>query len=340
MKFRALLCLFLILIITGCSYDCECCGKCKEVFPTEIAATAEPVTEPVTKIENNAGDEFDILEIYVFDIGKADAILIMTENYKVMIDAGENRHGLELVNALYDKNISEIDYLILTHFHKDHIGGAHVIIDYLDVKEVIVANYSKESRHVERLVSAVNNAGLESIVLKDTLRFMLDNAEFILYPAQSEYHHYAADNNIDEEDDDYDEDNGEEEDENEETDVTNENNFSIVISVSHGSNSFLFTGDAKARRLREILAESEIINTDFNFLKVPHHGRHNRRSVEFINVIRPAYAVITCSVDNPPDRRVTAALENIRAEIFLTQDGGVYAKSDGEKLIVEHRSFN
>ena len=305
--------ILLIIIISSCAADV-------------IIEVAEPTAEVIVD-----KPVFDMLEIYIFDAGKADAILIMTENYIIMIDTGENRHGEELVQALTDKNIGVIDYLILTHYHKDHIGGAHVIINNIRVKNIIVPNYGKESRHYDRLVNAVSDAGLESFILKEELSLTIDSAVFNLYPAQSEYYFYA------DSDDDIDED-GDFEDEDEP--VTNENNFSIVTSINHGANNFLFTGDAKAKRLREVLRTGSIMLKNYDFLKVPHHGGHNKRSQEFIYAISPDYAVITCSPEDMPDSRVIDALEDVGSEIFLTVHGGVYVKSDGNRIIIEHRSLN
>jgi beta-lactamase superfamily II metal-dependent hydrolase len=267
------------------------------------------------------------MEIAVLGIGKADAIIITTENHTAMIDAGENNDGGGIIDYLLNNNIHTIDYLILTHYHKDHIGGAHAVINNLEVKEVIAPDYGKESKHYDRFINAAINAGLEILVLKETLEFTLDNAEFTVYPPKSPYFHY-----------DYDDDDLDDDDENDEADITNENNYSIAVSVKHGENNFLFTGDAKSKRLKELLSERDIIFTDYDFLKVPHHGNYNKRSTEFINFISPEYAVITCSLKNMPDGRVISALENTGAEIYLTADGDVHCKSDGKKIIIEQKN--
>jgi len=326
MKFRVLLFLFLIFIITGCRADYI--NKCEEISPAEISSA-----EPVTEIVNNGVHENNILEIYVFGIGRADAIIITTENHAVMIDTGENSNGHEILDYLLSRRIRTIDYLIITHFDRDHVGGAHTVIDFLEVKEIIVPNYKRESRHVERFELAMQRAGIEPLVLTETIRFELDNAGFMINPAQSEYFFFA----YDDEDED-----SEQEAEPGVPDYYIEeapagNNFSIVVSVSHGENNFLFTGDAQSQRMREMLENEEIANTDYDFLKVPRHGRYMSRSAGFINAVSPKYAVITDSRERPADERVISALENAGAEIFLTRNGGVYVKSDGGALIVEHK---
>ncbi|MDR2532714.1 MAG: MBL fold metallo-hydrolase [Oscillospiraceae bacterium] len=274
-----------------------------------------------------AQPDYGIAEVFVFGTGKADAILITTENFTVMIDAGENRHGQMLADELLNLGLTEIDYLIITHFHKDHVGGVRRIIENLTVNNVIVPDYGKSSRRYNQFVAATERAGLEPFVLTETIKLTLDKVEFTLYPPGQPYAEFGFAGN----------DENEEEDEDDYDDIINvsevrENDFSIVTSVRHGNNDFLFTGDAVAKRLAELLLTEDIINTDYDFLKVPHHGRYNELSTEFISVISPKYAVITCSLENQPDIRVISALLEAEAEMFFTVFGGVHFISDGSVL--------
>ena len=309
----------------------------KETSTSEIIEIAEN-TETEIASEFSVNTEFGVMEIFVFAIGKADTILITTENHTVMIDTGENKHGPAILDYLLRCGITEIDYLVITHFHKDHVGGAHVIINNLDVKEAVVPNYGKESKHYDRFIAAVNDAKIEQTILKEIIKFTLDGVEFTIYPSHSEYHYYGNSDIDDEQDDDeYEDENEKDDDDDIGENITNENNFSLAVSINHGENNFLFTGDAKSKRLKELMSAEDIANTRYDYLKVPHHGRYNKRSEEFIYTVRPKYAVITCYPENPSDERVVAALENIGAEIYFTTNGGIYCESDGQSLIIEYR---
>ncbi|MCL1863713.1 MAG: MBL fold metallo-hydrolase [Defluviitaleaceae bacterium] len=266
----------------------------------------------------NTAEETGLMEIKIFGIGRADAVLITTQNHTVLIDTGENRHGRTIAHYMHGQNITSLDYLIITHFDSDHVGGAHEIIRFIGVENVIVPNYSRESRHVERFLAAKLAVGLESYVLKEEIRFTLDGAEFIVNPSALEYLHFPLDEDSDGDD------------------------FSIVVSVTHGENSFLFTGDAVESRLSEILAHEEL-SARHDFLKVPRHGRYNRHSVELIHAISPRYAVITgfhpdklgCfAPERPADERVIAELESIGAEIFFTMTESVRIICDGHTMSV------
>lgn len=54
------------------------------------------------------------------------------------------------------------------------------------------------------------------------------------------------------------------------------------------------------------------------FLKVPHHGRYNDQLENFLSVVNPSYAVITCSTKNPPDDEALSSLSKNKVETYLT----------------------
>ncbi|MDR2570468.1 MAG: MBL fold metallo-hydrolase [Oscillospiraceae bacterium] len=276
-----------------------------------------------------------ILEIVVFNVGRADAILITTKNHTVMIDTGDRRHVSKIVNYLFDRDLLTIDYLIITHFDGGHVGGAAEIINSVDVKNIVVPNYLRASGNYRRFVNAMYDNALVPFVLEryDLLEFILDGVEFITYPSDLDFFEYIVEQGSDEDDNEYNIDGDGDADETTGAEV-NVNNYSLITSIKHGNNDFLFTGDSKARRIREILAIEKIAETDFDFLKVPHHGEYNRRSAELINTISPRYAVITDSFDRSADEMVLAILNDVEAEIFSTQKGNLYFTSNGDNIFV------
>ena len=307
-------------------------------------ANQEADAEPGTGVESG------IMEVSVFGIGRADAILIRTESYAVMIDTGERQHGRPIVGYLRSQGISAIDYLIITHFDSDHVGGAYIILRDMQVAQVIVPNYSRDTNHVMRFESALRYAGLEPLVLTEPLELTLDGARFIIDPTGLEYMHFprADEPGFGEYSEDYETDNA--------ADYAYErwgfaptsDDFSIIVRITHGANNFLFTGDAWNIRLQELLENDELMGVAYDFLKVPRHGRHSRSSVPFIHATSPRYAVITgfhpeyaerYYSERPADARVIAALEYVGAQIFFTMSVGVRAESDGSRLVVEYRHF-
>jgi beta-lactamase superfamily II metal-dependent hydrolase len=304
--------------------------------PLEPPVELSPITPPEEACKPNT--ESGHMEVIVFGIGRADCILILTENHAVMIDTGMRQHGQKIVGYLRSRNIHTIDCLVITHYDSDHVGGAYIIVNEVEILQVIVPNYDRDSNHLLRFRAAVRDEGIEKITLTETIRFTFDGADFLVNPSLLEYRYIPRYNlfDLDSDGDYYD-------DDDEEIQLPTGDDYSIIVSVTHGSNSFLFTGDAVAGRLQELLENNEITDTHYDFLKVPRHGRHNSHSVEFISAINPRYAVITgfhpdfldiYFPERPADERVLAALEDVGAEIFFAMSVGVQAICDGTNLVI------
>lgn len=240
--------------------------------------------------------------VSILDIGKADAIILHSENHTVLIDCGEKGDGQDVLDYLSKSGITNIDYLFITHFDKDHVGGAAKVINNIPIGEIVTPNYAGTSSGYGTYLEAVKENALTPVNLTEKMTFTLDDVLFEVFPPQKSYY--------------------EEED----------NDFSLIISVTHGENRFLFTGDAEEERLRELYDGQ--INLEHDFLKVPHHGDSDDLTKTFLNSVNPRYAVITCSEKNPPDKEVTGILSGLGCEVYLTVNGNVEAVSDGKTLTV------
>jgi beta-lactamase superfamily II metal-dependent hydrolase len=322
------------LFFTGCAVKNNYGNTPGGVVTEESAQTTQAYEPKTTQAEPPLPPslpyytEPGTMQVYLFGIGRADSIVITTQSHAVMIDTGESEHGNIIADYLFNRGITEIDYLIITHLDRDHVGGAYIVINNVRVKNIIAPNYSRDSAHVARFLAAASASGINPVMLNENLHFTLDDVDFTVNPSQLEYMHFSRHDDDDNHDD-------------ESTQPTGDD-FSLAVSVSHGDNSLLFTGDALAGRLSELLNNNEIMSKSYDFLKVPKHGRHNSTSVSFIQAIRPKYAVITgfCPSlsqeyypERPADARVIAALENVGAEVVFTMSGGARFKSDGVEII-------
>ncbi|MCD7777331.1 MAG: MBL fold metallo-hydrolase [Clostridiales bacterium] len=240
------------------------------------------------------------LSVYCFKIGKADSFVLQTENSVVVIDTGEEEDDEEIIEYLEDNNITDIDYLIISHFDKDHVGGAADIINNFNIEHILQPNASEESDEYYNYVSAVKSSGISPEVITDTYTFSLDGANFIVLPPLSASYKEDKDNNS-----------------------------SLVVSISHGENSFLFTGDAMDERITELLTYD---NLEHTVLKMPHHGGYSDKLADLVEAVSPEYAIITCSDKNPEDEETLEILENAGAEVYLTRNGDISITSDGENL--------
>lgn len=245
-----------------------------------------------------------VLNITFFDIGKADSILITIENKIILIDTGKDENSEEILSYLKEKRIKTINFLIITHFDKDHVGGADKILNELTVDSVITPNYENDSKQYNEFINALNDNHISLIKLYSKKDIPLKTATFTIYPPEKSYY--------------------EEED----------NDFSLVISLVHGENSFLFTGDAEEERLNELITMEDLEHT---LLKVPHHGKVEKNSGEFFSLVNPKYAVITCSNESMPDEEVIDSLKILGTDIYLTKNGTIICSSNGSKLTLTQK---
>lgn len=94
----------------------------KKAFTTGIALA---VLSSFLAIMNGCQlSEKDALEVTLLKVGKADAIVVQAQAQTMVIDTGEDDDGAELVSFLKSQGCEKVDTLIITHFDKDHVGGA------------------------------------------------------------------------------------------------------------------------------------------------------------------------------------------------------------------------
>lgn len=234
----------------------------------------------------------------VMKIGKADCIVLAEESYTVLIDCGESDDGTEIIKHLQEMGTDEIDCLIITHFDRDHIGGAADVIDAFPVKRLLEPDYEPESPDSEEYLAyrdAISRNQIQAESLNDDLQLNIGGMRMQIYTANAVY-----DKNID-------------------------NNNSLVVDLTHEGNRFLFTGDIEKQRIQDMLEQKQINSCDF--LKVPHHGRYNSALNDLFEAASPTYAAITCSVKNPPEQETLDALEAVGCIVYSTKDSEVHVRS-------------
>ena len=233
----------------------------------------------------------------MFDAGAADAILLRTENSAVLIDAGEKGFGKTILAYLAEQGVDALDYLIVTHFDKDHVGGAAKVLNGIPVKAVLQSNQPKDSDEYENYVEALRGAGIEPVTLRETDTFSLDGVSYTVDPPRQSA--YAQDSS---------------------------NNSSLIVSVRYGDTGVLLPGDAQTLRLAEFLDA----NTEtYDVLKLPHHGRDEPLLEALLASVKPTYAIITSSEEEPESGAVLAALEQAGVRTLLTRNQSVTLYSDG-----------
>lgn len=245
-------------------------------------------------------DGLEELTVYSFKAGKADAHLIYNSQFAMLIDCGEKGFGKEITAYLKEHDIKSLDILIITHFDKDHVGGAAKVIRDTDIKRLFVTYYIKDSSECKEYAEAVREKGLTAETLRSRTSLQEGGAEITVCPPLKD--HYPD---------------------------SPSNNASLMTILRYGSCSMLFGADAEDTRLGEFMNTE---NAHYDYVKIPYHGHDQRRIVPFIKMTSPQIAVITSSDDEPEDRKVLNALSEEGAAVFLTRKAPVIARCDGRTV--------
>ncbi len=264
---------------------------------------------PNTDVTPHPATGENLLVAEFLDVDQADCELIFLPDGKILlIDAGNRGDGEEIVAYLKGKNISKIDYVVATHPHADHIGGMSDVIDSFEIGKIFVPRVASSdvptTKTYEDFLTSVQNKGLKLSAAKagTTLFEGADYKADCFAPCSEDYKEL--------------------------------NDYSVVIKLSYGIHSFLFTGDA------EILSENEMLNAGYNLnsdvIKLGHHGSHSSSSEDFLKAVSPRYAVISCGEGNdyghPHDETINT-LSNLKGtpKTFRTDlDKTIIFKADGK----------
>ena len=255
-----------------------------------------------------APEKSDISQLYVniLKIGKADSIVLQTEDKVMLIDTGETENADKIKDFLEDNKISKIDSLIITHYDKDHVGGASSIADSFEIGDVYMPDYEGSRPEYSEFLDALNRKSVKAKRLRNTISFNMADCSVTIDPPLS---YDIADNS-----EEYD------------------NDFSLITTVVHGENTLVFTGDAEDKRTNEWL--SGVHTLSCNLLKMPHHGRYHETTEYLISALAPQYTVICDSQKHPAAEETLEILKAHQTEIYETRYGTVTAISDGKKLTV------
>ncbi len=241
--------------------------------------------------------------VTAINVGKADALVLQTENTVTVIDAGNKGDGKYIDKMLAAQGIDTVDTLIITHFDKDHVGGATRVINRLNVKTVYVPDYTSELAEYQDFVAKAEEKGLTLTVLpaKTQKTWTDDDVTYQMFAAQQTSY-------------------GKNE----------ENDYSIVLYAVHGENTYLFSGDAEAARQAEIM---DLKLGKVKFLKYPYHGNYLPTTEAFLDACDPKIAVVCCSKAEYADPSTVETLQKRGVETYYTCDSGtVTFVSDGKTI--------
>lgn len=290
--------LILSLLLCGCSVD--------------IVLPPEETTRP-------AVTDGDTLTVHFIDVGQADCALIECSGAYVLIDGGNREDGQLVVSYLQSCGVEELEAVICTHAHEDHVGGLPSVLAVYPTAQVFAPTKTYSSNVFDDFLYYVDQQGLEVTIPTPGTRFTLygetqhSGAEItILGPVKS----YAETNDT-----------------------------SIVVMVEYHNNSFLFTGDMEVAAENDMLDYwDEKIDWNVDVLKVGHHGSSTSSGYRFVYETDPEYAIISCGKDNSyghPHEEVVSRYQDAGVPMFRTDElGTILAVSDGTEITISWENQN
>ena len=243
------------------------------------------------------------LQVHFIDVGQGDSILIRQKDHSMLVDAGENDQGDVVVSYLKSQGIDQLDYVIGTHPHSDHIGGLDDVIQSFEVDRVFLPPIEHTTATFEEVLDAIEVKDLSLTLPQVGDVWELGEASFTILAPNKDYG------------DDL-------------------NNWSIGIRVEYGDNHFVLCGDAEAQAEADICANGLPLGADV--LKAGHHGSSTSTSDLFLDQVAPSWVVIQCGKDNSYGHPHKETLEKLKGRgigVLRTDlEGTLIAASDGEEI--------
>lgn len=264
----------------------------------------DPASKAI-KIISRAVTASPTLKVHFIDVGQADSIYIQApDHYDILIDGGNNADGPSIVQYLKNQGVDDIELMIATHPHEDHIGGLDNVLAAFKVDEIIDSGTPATSETYRDYISAVEAEKAEYLS-DDNMTFNIGkNITFSILDPGDNY-----------------------------KDV---NDDSVITLLDYNNVEFLFAGDMEAEEEADLLSMKK--NLDIDILKVGHHGSSSSTTDAFLKATTPEVAVISVGAGNTyghPSASTLSRLEEYKANIYRTDvNGNIVVTTNGNTYSV------
>lgn len=239
--------------------------------------------------------------IKFIDVGQGEAILIALPEKTMLIDAGPTGSAPKIAQVLQELGRNKIDYLVATHPDEDHIGGMADVISNTQIGTIYAPNKTNNTATYRKFLTAIQNNNLQiTLAEAGTIIDQTDSYKLeILWPKKD-------------------------------ANFPETNDYSVIIKLTVGTKTFLFTGDAPT---------SAILNSNpghIDVLKLSHHGSRTGTTEQLVRKLSPTYAVVSYALDNSyghPMQSVLNALRKHSVEVWGTgANGTITITCDGTNI--------
>ncbi len=291
------------------------CVALLSVFSAILAACGLPTDwlegAPPPPMENG-------LTVKLLAVGQGDSILIRTPEQTILVDTGDTSETGRLRAALKKECVRRVDKLIITHPHRDHIGGAAMVFRTCDVKEVYDNGQPTTTNVYRDYLKTIQKNKIPSRTIRDGDVLDLGGGAVlrVFSPTQEMVDERGMQNG-----------------------KVNMNLNSIVARLEYGDFSMMLTGDAEIPTEEGILRRHSPEMIRCKILKAGHHGSKTVSGTEFLRALDADAVLVSCGEDNEyhcPHPSVLDRYVKFEMDIFRTdQDGTITVRTDGKAYTVE-----
>ena len=244
------------------------------------------------------------LQINFVDVGQGDSTFIITpKNKTILIDGGGSNTGSfdvgenTLLPYVLDKGYNKIDFMIISHFDSDHVGGLLTILEEIKVEKVLIAKQEEQSENYKRFLNIVKEKNIPVIVGKrgDKINIEKDLYLDILFPESEQIEENVINNN------------------------------SLVFNIHYNNFSMLFTGDIEEIAEKRIIEITNKSRLKADIIKIPHHGSKTSSTRELLERVLPKIALIGVGKDNlfgHPSSETIDKLNELKIKTYRTDING------------------
>ena len=258
-------------------------------------------------LRNTQQASADKMYVSFIDVGQGNCTLLRCGGKAILVDSGEVGAAQTVINYIKNLGIDEINCVLVTHPHTDHMGAMTKILYEFKIDDLIMPEIPEEiiptNKTYEKFLTAVSDNAGNVIAAKPGETYSYGEITLEIFAPLRDY--------------------------------DNLNDMSAVSRISYGDTSVIFTGDATTTVEKDLLKKN--IDYSATVLNVGHHGSKTSSSEAWLRAVNPKYAVICCGVNNDyghPHSVITKRLEEFGIEYFETDLlGTIVFESDSKNFI-------
>lgn len=264
----------------------------------------ETKPKPKPKPKSKSLAKLPTLEVHYIDVGQADATLFKYGEHVILFDTGDWKRN-DTIQYLKSQNIKQIDLVIISHPHADHIGQLAEVMNTFKVKEVWMSGNTQTSATFQNALKAVLDSGANYEEPRSGEKFAIGDMQMtVVYPKS----------------------------------ISGDlNNESTSVLFTYGKVKFLFTGDAEKKGEADMVASGQ--NLQAQILQLGHHGSNTSTTSAFYNAVNPEVAIYSAGTGNSyghPNKEVIQRVQNSKAKLYGTDvNGTIIVNTNGVNYTIK-----